>query len=821
MAAAAEEPATKKAKVDEAEEKVEKFQEPDAAADNRPALKSKVVFETADTTLNVVPTLGGKMLNVLSEAGIGHLLAGARANVGQKSGRYMFEAKVVQSVQSAGQQAQGAFRIGFSTSSSGLIVGEDASSAYFESEGTYVAAKKRTPVKNARFSRGNTVAVVLNLDSKSPNHNTVALYRDGVAAGDPMPLPDDLKDQPLFPHVTFRSASVHVNFGPEPLKALPFKCRMLGSAAASDVSVPASKAPKDGKYDVTVPVAFPDEGTFDWLDSFLEQNPQYVELSDRKIQKWVELSGYTTKAQGKGSNDKPQFNTNVQDLDNMSARKVINAVAPVVPRNYVVMEVKSNLIAAEREALLKKFNYPCYKKTARVVMGEPPEAHKAQVQEKLLKNKQEKLQKEHNVKKQEAIRKKAAAKRAAEAEAKRKEAAKKAAEAKKKKEIEEKKAKGEEVAEEPAAEEEEKKEEPAAEEPEVEEPVPQAELTEEEKQIHFLPKPLKDLTDAVMNSSYIKFTTPGKDEGFTAIEYEWQKASDAKAYLDRWVKNKKLTTRIDDLKPGATFREKYGEFAKKAKEWKDKLTAFKAGPKKAGKAQEKADDIDIFSVIDVSDVGEGKPLFEHFTWEDWMLMDLRFKFCWLVLSFKADTNDDDRLGVPVDHVNFYFQRYYSKPLQLKDYGVKELDEIYVLIKDAVKVEDGVLTSQLADDLDCDIFVKMTEEGRRERQRRIDAGDETARLKFVQPPEPKPAPKPAPKPEAKAPAAKAPAQATPKPAALATATASKLLQGATSLAGTPAPKVAAAPVAQQQKGQQQKGKGKDWGKGWGKGGKGKW
>merc|ERR1719498_1708570 len=91
-------------------------------------------------------------------------------------------------------------------------------------------------------------------------------------------------------------------------------------------------------------------------------------------------------------------------------------------------------------------------------------------------------------------------------------------------------------------------------------------------------------------------------------------------------------------------------------------------------------------------------------------MDLRFKFCWLVLSFKADTKDDDRLGVPVDHVNFYFQRYYSKPLQLKDYGVKELDEIYVLIKDAVKVEDGVLTSQLADDLDCDIFVKMTEEG---------------------------------------------------------------------------------------------------------------
>lgn len=29
-----------------------------------------------------------------------------------------------------------------------------------------------------------------------------------------------------------------------------------------------------------------------------------------------------------------------------------------------------------------------------------------------------------------------------------------------------------------------------------------------------------------------------------------------------------------------------------------------------------------------------------------------------------------------------------------------------------------------------MFVKLTEEHRRERQRRIDAGDETARLKFV-------------------------------------------------------------------------------------------
>jgi len=42
----------------------------------------------------------------------------------------------------------------------------------------------------------------------------------------------------------------------------------------------------------------------------------------------------------------------------------------------------------------------------------------------------------------------------------------------------------------------------------------------------------------------------------------------------------------------------------------------------------------------------------------------------------------------------------------------------------------VLTTPVAEDVGLDMFVKLTEEKRRERQRRLDAGDETARLKFL-------------------------------------------------------------------------------------------
>merc|ERR1712190_329140 len=134
----------------------------------------------------------------------------------------------------------------------------------------------------------------------------VSLFRNGVRAGEPQPLPDSLKGKVLFPHVSFRHATLQVNFGPTPAADLPFKCRMLQMAAKADVQDAKTTAPKDGKYDVLYPVGFPDEGTFSWLDGFLEKNPHYVELSDRAIQAWLEKSGIWKqgKWQNPSSNDK-------------------------------------------------------------------------------------------------------------------------------------------------------------------------------------------------------------------------------------------------------------------------------------------------------------------------------------------------------------------------------------------------------------------------------------------------------------------------------------------------------------------------------------
>merc|ERR1712072_751957 len=100
-----------------------------------------------------------------------------------------------------------------------------------------------------------------------------------------------------------------------------------------------------------------------------------------------------------------------------------------------------NLTQTDREANLKRFSNPAYKKIATVVMGEPNAAYKKVVHSRILKEKKEKAETEWKAKKQEKERKK-------QLEARQKQLAdmRKKAEVQRKKAEEEKKAKAAEAA---------------------------------------------------------------------------------------------------------------------------------------------------------------------------------------------------------------------------------------------------------------------------------------------------------------------------------------------------------------------------------------
>jgi len=812
-------------------------------APSRKPIGEQVTFHVQDTTMNLVTAPNNTFLRPLSEGGLQYLLAGARASVGVASGRYMFEIKVVEYVNPeegrgrAPTNSTQLLRVGFSTSKSSLFLGDGPDSICFEADGSLVSGgQPKKGLCKKWLARDTIVSVLLNLDKKNPNYNTVSLFAGGVRLCDPQALPEALKGKTLFPTVTFKNLTIHPNFGPEPIEPLPFRCRMIGAAEKSDVEVVAApEAPKDGKHEVLFPIGLPDEGTFDWLDLFLAANPRYTELSDRAILTWCQKSGLH-RPRGYGhiaSKDKPELNFNLQSLDDLSVRHVLHTVAPMQQRDFVVMELRGNLIKEERDGYVTKFPSAFFRRTACVVIGEPTPEFRRHSFALILKDKQEKSDTAFKVQQAEAKRKRLAEKRQKEAEKAKKKAeakrlklieekkkkleqaaAKKAAAEKKAKEIAEKMAKGEEVLEE--EEEEDKEEEPKpmeveedAEEEEHEEPEPPEEepprvkLTPEEKAMKFFTSSTPDLTAYALGTSFTKFSLPAKGEGFDDIRFEWNKGTKCDEHLKSWILDKKQTSRVEDISPSAWFQTQWTQWQRVSKEWSNKLNAYKAavskkaadkkakalkkeavkkaaaikkeaerkkkeaekkkkeaekkdgeagedGDKEEDKEEEEEDPekeeeeeaeeeevtvdfetIDIFGVENVLDVGGGMPLFVEFTQEDWIMMGLRFELSTLVHAFKRDCNDPDRTGIHIDHLGFYYQKYYKKNLDTRAFGVDSTAALVALVKDTLYVtKQQVVETALPDEMETHgVFVQLAEEARRYRNVLVDSGEESAKLQL--------------------------------------------------------------------------------------------
>merc|ERR1711871_1307125 len=137
------------------------------------------------------------------------------------------------------------------------------------------------------------------------------------------------------------------------------------------------------------PVGLPGQGAFDYVDSFLEKHPQHIELSDRKVLEWAEKSGiWRPKGYSQRSSlDKPDMNFGIQMMDDCSVQNVTKALAPALKRNFVVNELRGNLLAEERKLALQRFSGPAFKRKAVVLMGEPPAEYKERVQSLLLQEK--------------------------------------------------------------------------------------------------------------------------------------------------------------------------------------------------------------------------------------------------------------------------------------------------------------------------------------------------------------------------------------------------------------------------------------------------
>lgn len=708
-----------------------KEQEEDAPEDGRPRLSVATAFSSDASTPNAAILYGGRVLMALGDGGFQHLLVGARANVGLKVGRHFFEAVAVDVAGRApGASSRGeaeapkrVVRLGFAATAAGLLLPDagrrGGGSVHFDADGAFSDGRSRRKVCKP-INPDQVVAVLLNLDAQSPSKNTVSLFVDGVRASEPQPLPEALQGVPLFPVVCYRGATVRVNFGPTPLRPLPFRCTMLQGAASDDCEVVSSvAAAADGRHEVLVPVALPGEGMRDWCEQFLAKNRHFTELSRRAVQSWASRSRGPPPPSS-GGEDRESSSSG----DDKLFQRLATSVAPMLPRAYVLGELAQNLKPEGRKALLKRFSPIDFRRTAVVLLGEPPAEHKAFVQAALLEEKR--LRAEAGRKPIPASAKKmprktplAKADEAMADEPTTKEGEEEAAEC----------AEGEGGAE------------AAAEAPPVE-------LTEEEKTWWHRKGPL-ELSQSELARSFASFAVPTEDEGFDSIRFEWLGADMAGDFLRDWVLQRKRTTRIEDIQPGKWFEGRLSDWKKTFQEWKKKQSEWKGvldtlnGWKKEGKeGEEKKDDkptevdaeeLDVFAVENVNDIGNGEPLFANFDLEDWALLSLRFELHLILHAFRRDADDADRPSFGDGHLAFYYPRYYKKAFNLKFYGMEDVKGLLEIVKDTLEIEtvgDKLLKPLLDEGVALEQFMKLTENDRRDRQRRVDAGDETAALKFT-------------------------------------------------------------------------------------------
>mmetsp|Transcript_73324 Transcript_73324/g.134225 ORF Transcript_73324/g.134225 Transcript_73324/m.134225 type:complete len:226 (+) Transcript_73324:184-861(+) len=146
------------------------------------------------------------------------------------------------------------------------------------------------------------------------------------------------------------------------------------------------------------------------------------------------------------------------------------------------------------------------------------------------------------------------------------------------------------------------------------------------------------------------------------------------------------------------------------------------------------ENLDIFGVEDICDIGGKMPLFKEFQFEDWTLLGLKYELSLLVHAFKKDVDDPERTGIHLDHLAFYYNKYYKKPLDTKFYGVDTVKELLGLVDDSVYVvKSTIVQTQLPEEMESlGGLVKATEEGRRHRNLLLDMGKEEAKLKIKAP-----------------------------------------------------------------------------------------
>jgi len=203
-----------------------------------------VTLNPADSTINCLIDVESSILSHTDVDQLGLLLAQARGNAGVKKGRYYYE---VQILSQTAQRME--FNIGVSSLKAQWAGSED--SIVFDTFSNCKSGDEIVLKKAKLIKKNDVIGILLNMDAKMTNKMTISLFVNGERRTDPVPLPDKLQKESLFPHISFRGCVLGVNFNAQHV-TLPFTVSMWASLVAADAE--ASKITKLSSPQVIIPI---------------------------------------------------------------------------------------------------------------------------------------------------------------------------------------------------------------------------------------------------------------------------------------------------------------------------------------------------------------------------------------------------------------------------------------------------------------------------------------------------------------------------------------------------------------------------------------
>lgn len=214
---------------------------------------------------------------------------------------------------------------------------------------------------------------------------------------------------------------------------------------------------------------------------------------------------------------------------------------------------------------------------------------------------------------------------------------------------------------------------------------------------------------------YQNYSVP-TDSCFEEVVFETPR-EEADRILTSYIAHHKLNEKLEPTIP-STFQTQLESRNDQVNAWKKILKGLTL--------PEPDDEYRDVMSADIDTGGQdGLPLFAFFTEEDWALFDLRSNFVSMFASFTSITSRD---GFHVKHLEHYYLHFFKKPWKPSVFGCNTIEEVLEIVPDC-KLVDDLLQLNAAIDPSPSNMIRLTELERRERRFRVDAGDETAKLKF--------------------------------------------------------------------------------------------